>query len=289
MPIYGRRAFLGGAASFWACSVAADGPRLAIIDWAMLETALMLGHTPVAACELERFRTDIEWPTVPDGVIDLGLRGAPNMELIQTLQPNLILSSPWYERMHTRLRALAPVLSVAVYNTASPPFSEALNALHVVGERLGASGLARRTAENALAELEATAGRISEFRDRPIYVVDIGDARHFRAFGPDSMFGDVLDRLGFENAWKRPSEFAFSAPVPLERLAERPDARILAVAPIPIEARAALRRSVLWNRLEPVAEGRFGVIGTLNPFGGVPAGLLFARFMANALIGGSVT
>jgi len=54
------------------------------------------------------------------------------------------------------------------------------------------------------------------------------------------------------------------------------------VSDIPIVARRALARSVLWNRLGPVANGRVSMLGEINPFGGVPAGLRFARLMTTA-------
>ena len=80
-------------------AAAGAAPRLAAIDWAMLECALMLGITPVAACELIRFRADAVEPLVPAPVTDLGLRGSPNFELLQLTRPDLILTSPWYAQI----------------------------------------------------------------------------------------------------------------------------------------------------------------------------------------------
>ena len=95
--------------------------------------------------------------------------------------------------------------------------------------------------------------------------------------------GNVAALLGLENAWTAPTEFSFAAPTPLERLAARPEARILSVGPIPPGAAPGLRRSVLWNRLTPVAEDRFEVLPPVNPFGAVPAALRFARLATEAL------
>lgn len=115
----GRRAVLGLAAGLLAAGAArgqgAAPPRLAAVDWAMLETAVAIGHMPVAACELIRFRIDAARPEIPPGVIDLGLRGAPNYELLQLARPDLILSSPFYVQHRARLETIAPVLSVDVY------------------------------------------------------------------------------------------------------------------------------------------------------------------------------
>ncbi len=63
-----RRDFVFGAAAtvLTARSAAASGlPRLAAIDWAMLETSIALGVMPVAATELIQFRKDAIEPEIP--------------------------------------------------------------------------------------------------------------------------------------------------------------------------------------------------------------------------------
>nr|WP_269142433.1 ABC transporter substrate-binding protein [Mangrovicoccus algicola] len=262
---------------------AAPGPRLAAIDWAMLETAAAIGAMPVAACELLRFREDAVEPALPGSVTDLGLRSAPNMELLQLVRPELILSSPWYAPMAPRFGTIAPVLSLPVYVPGESPWPHAIAALHALAERLDMPRAAEAAAAAAAHDLAGLAARLAPFRDRPVYVADIGDARHFRAFGADSMFGAILGELGLENAWTGGSRYAFAAPVPIERLAERPEARIVTVSGIPVLARRALETSVLWNRIPAVAEGRLLHLAPVNPFGGVPAGLRFARLLAAGL------
>ena len=266
-----------------ALPVSAGRPRLAAIDWAMLETAMALGVVPVAACELIRYRETAIAPEIPAHVTDLGLRGSPNFELLQLTRPELILSSNYYTQIEDRLSAIAPVLAPSFYVSGEAPWPKAIAALHVLADRLGQPELGARAAARAEAELATLARRLEAAGNRPVYVIDIGDARHFRAFGADSMFGDLLTRMGLENAWDRPSRFAFSAPVPLERLAERPEARIVTVSGVPTLARRSLERSVLWSRLEPVARGRLHHLAGVNPFGGVPAGLRFARLLTAAL------
>nr|WP_296430102.1 ABC transporter substrate-binding protein [Roseovarius sp. BRH_c41] len=278
----GRRAFLGGMMALWGLPAQARGPRLAAIDWAMLETAMALGVVPVAACELIRYRADAVRPEIPAQTVDLGLRGSPNFELLQLTRPDLILSSPYYTGIAPRLGSIAEVMSLPFYIPGESPWPKAMAALHALADRLDLPHVAARVAAETEAELAAHARRLTLWRDRPVYVIEIGDARHVRAFGADSMFGAVLEQLGLENAWSRSTRFAFAAPLPLERLAERPEARIVLVSDIPIVARRALARSVLWNRLGPVANGRVSMLGEINPFGGVPAGLRFARLMTTA-------
>lgn len=280
----GRRAVLLAAAGLLAAGPARarSAPRLAAIDWAMLESAIALGHMPVAACELIRYRQDTDTPRIPAGVTDLGLRGAPNYELLQLMRPDLILSSAFYSAHEARLGRIAPVLSLAFYLPGEPPLPRALAALDALGAALDAPGAALRARAETEARLDALAARLAPFRDRPVALINIGDARHMRAFGHDSMFGNVLDRLGLQNAWTDRTAFSLRAPLPLERLAGMPDARLVIVGAVPVEARAGLDRSILWRALPPVAQGRLYRMPQVNAFGGTPSALHFAALLAQA-------
>jgi ferric hydroxamate transport system substrate-binding protein len=117
---------------------------------------------------------------------------------------------------------------------------------------------------------------------RPAFVISLGDSRHFRAFGADSMFGDVLERLGIVNAWTDDTSYSAAAPVGLEALARVPDASIVVVSPLPPEVRRTLPANELWNALPAVREGRVAVLDSINHFGGLPSARRFARLFAGA-------
>lgn len=281
-----RRAFLTAAGILLAAGLplrADSAPRLAAIDWAMLETATALGHMPVAAAELIRFRADVGVPAIPDTVTDLGLRGAPNFELLQLVRPTLILSSPYYTRYQARMEAIAPVLSLPFYLPGEAPLPKAMDALDALAWRMGDPAAGTRTRAQSDAHLDRLAARVARHADRPLALVDIGDARHLRAFGFDSLFGSTLTRIGLRNAWSEATAFSFLAPVPLERLADMPDARLVIAGPIPPQARGALARSRLWQALPQVAQGRVHQLPRMNAFGGVPAALRFGDLLADAL------
>lgn len=281
-----RRAFLTAAGILLAAGLplrAGAGPRLAAIDWAMLETATALGHMPVAAAELIRFRADVGVPAIPDTVTDLGLRGAPNFELLQLVRPTLILSSPYYTRYQARMEAIAPVLSLPFYQPGAAPLPKAMDALEALARQIGDPAAGGRARARADAHLDRLAARVARHADRPLALVDIGDTRHLRAFGFDSLFGSTLTRIGLRNAWSEATAFSFLAPVPLERLADMPDARLVIAGPIPPQAQGALSRSRLWQALPQVAQGRVHHLPRMNAFGGVPAALRFGDLLARAL------
>lgn len=259
------------------------GPRLAAIDWAMLETAIAIGHMPVAAAELIRYRQDVAQPEIPADVTDLGLRGAPNFELLQLIRPDLILSSNYYTRYEDRLAEIAPVLSLPFYVPQQPPLPKVLAALSILADRIGDPLAGQRALQDTQADFDAQAARAAAFADRPLCLVNIGDARHMRAFGYDSLFGNVLDRLGLQNAWADVTQFSFLAPVPIEKLVQMPDARLVIVGDVPAYARRSLSHSILWQHLPAVTEDRVYFVPDGNPFGGAPSATRFGAGLIAAL------
>lgn len=277
-----RRALtlLGGVLLLTASPARAATPRLAAIDWAAFETALALGAVPVAATELRQFRTIAVEPDVPAAVTDLGLRGAPNYELLATIAPELILISNFYESQRPVLERVAPVLSLPIHLPGRRPYDPAEAATRLLGDRLGlpADGLI----DAARAEIDACRACLSGLGERPVFIVSLGDSRHFRAFGPDSMFGDVLERLGGRNAWSAVSRYAAAAPVGIEALARVPEAAVVVVEPVPPEARA-LADGAIWRALPMVREGRVATLPPVNHFGALPSARRFARLFTKAM------
>lgn len=257
--------------------------RIAVVDWAMFETLLALGIAPVAATELVQFRKIAIEPNVPPQVADLGLRGSPNFEMLRLSNPDLIISSRWFTWVQDSLERIAPVVSYSVYETNRPPYAPAEQITLALGERIGRLAQARAYVDASALELAGASRRVADKTARPLFLINLGDARHFRVFGADSMFGDVLQRLGFRNAWPKPTSYAATAPMPLEALAEVPDAWIVIISPVPPDARSTLSDSPLWRALPAVRDGRVVTLPPINPFGALPAARRFARMLAEAL------
>jgi ABC-type Fe3+-hydroxamate transport system substrate-binding protein len=284
-----RRALLGAALGVPVLGTAKAGSRerIAVVDWAMLETLLALRIVPVAATELIQFNKIAIEPPVPPQVADLGLRGSPNYEMLRLANPDLIVSSPWFAWATETLERIAPVASYAIYEPGRPPYSPAEQVMKALGERLGRDRQARLSLEAAASEIEGAKRLLAGKTGHPVFLINLGDARHFRVFGADSMFGDFLQSLGFRNAWPRPTSYGAAAPIPLEALAEVPEAFIVIVSPVPPDAQGTLARSPLWQAIPAVRARRVMTIPPVNPFGALPAARRFARLFTEALSGAS--
>ena len=259
--------------------------RVAAIDWGMLETLLALGIEPVAATELMQFRKIAVEPAVPQSVVDLGLRGAPNYELLLTVAPDLIVISNFYEYQRPMLERIAPVFAQTVYEAGVPPYPLAEAAALALGERLGRQAEAKSYVDDTAREIAQLRNVLPRASTRPAFVISLGDSRHFRAFGRDAMFGDVLTRLGIENAWTDETSYSAAAPVGLEALARVPEASILIVSPLPADVGRSLPTNALWNALPAVRQNRVTVLEPVNHFGCLPSARRFARLATAALAG----
>jgi iron complex transport system substrate-binding protein len=285
IPHIGRRQALALLAAFALPRTSRASPprRIAAIDWAMLETLIALGVMPIAMTELVQFRKDAVEPKIDAAVADIGLRGTPNFELLRLLKPELILTSPFYARHEATLRSIAPVLSCRFYAPGEPPYQKALDAVSMLARELDLEDKAAQVLARQTQLIEEASRSLKPFASRPTYLVNVGDARHVRIFGADSMFGDMLVRLGMRNAWNDRSRYTFAAPVPIENLAAEPDARIVIISEVPVEARQALKNSLIWRSLDPVRAGRVLMLDNINPYGGVVAAMRFARLLNTAM------
>ncbi len=284
MTALSRRVFIAGAALAGLAGRAdAREPRVAAMDWALLETLLAIGVTPVAAAELVLFRAVAVEPPVPPEVIDIGLRGAPNFEALRLARPNLIFSSNYYAEAEAKLRLIAPVETISVYVRGQPPFALAEAAALQLGAATGREAAARALIAETQADLDRSKAALAARDGRPLIIINLGDARHFRVFGPDSMFGEALTRMGLKNAWTERTFYSASAPVGIEALARFPDAWIVILPPVPPDALRVLQDSAVWNAFPNVRENRVLKLASLNPFGGLPTARRFARLMTGAL------
>jgi iron complex transport system substrate-binding protein len=247
-----------------------------------METLIAIGSNLVAGTELTQFRQVAVTPTVPAGVADLGLRGTPNFEVLLDTRPDLIFNSNFYAWADERMRLIAPVESHAIYTPGQSPYVLSEQATLAIGDLLGLPS-AKALVEGTREALENYRVRFAQGDHRPILPINLGDARHFRVFGSDSIFGEVLARTGLTNAWPDLTSYSATAPVGIEKLAAMPDAWILLIPPYPAEAYAELQESTFWNALPPVREGRVILIGSINSYGALPTARRFADLLAGGL------
>ena len=258
-------------------AMAAAPRRIVSLDFGLAETLLEIGTVPVGLTATDDWNDWVAEPRLPSSVVNLGGTFEPNVELLLELKPDLILLTPYLASLSDKLRRIAPVLSLPLYDEGGEPLKRATEAARHLGRITGNSD----AAESLIARVDATFARV---RDRlrsvstmPVCIVQFMDARHVRVFGAKSMFQDVLDRIGLTNAWTRETNYWGFATVGIEALATTTDIRVLRLAQANDYIR--LSQGPLWRSMPFVQRGRVTALPPVLMFGALPSAERFARLV----------
>ncbi|MEU3495705.1 ABC transporter substrate-binding protein [Kitasatospora cineracea] len=136
--------------------IKAQPKRVVVLDSGELDDVTLLGITPVGAVA-PHLKTEGGFPAYlkgkVDGTKDVGPMNEPNLELIASLKPDLILTSKVrHEKVYDKLNAIAPTVMA---ETTGEPWKANL--------KLYAQALGKETeAAKALGDYEARAARLGE-------------------------------------------------------------------------------------------------------------------------------
>lgn len=268
-------------------SRAATPTRVASLDYGLAETMLAIGTVPVAVAAAADWKTWVVEPPLPSSVQDLGAGQEPNFERLAALRPDLILTTDYVAMVEPALARIAPVERLTLFAAGVPPMARARDVMRTLGARLDRADAARDALARFDAEMDAIAARLAGRRRQPLLLATFMDPRHVRVYGTASLYGNVLSRLGLANAWPAEVNYWGFSTVGIEALGDRPDARLVAIEPVPPDVWPVLARSPLWTALPFVRAGAISTIAPALMFGALPSALRFARLLAADLEGGS--
>jgi iron complex transport system substrate-binding protein len=260
----------------------AASPRTIVLDWAVAETLVALGHPPTGCAEIPSY-VATAGSRMPASVVDVGLRLAPNRELMQMLAPDFILINPAQEYLRPLLEPFCKVMVVPIYTSVGEPYRLAQEAALTLGRLFDDEVGARRLITAADAEILRARPRLATYDGRSLLALEFIDGKHAVVFGRASMFHGVSTLLGLHDAWTGGSNSWGVAEIDVEALVTYPEARVVYLTPLPAEARRMMKESVLWARLPIVRKQRVTPLPPLWAFGGLPSAVRFARVLANAL------
>ncbi len=272
-----------GGPGFAATAVHAPVRRAIALDWAAAETLAAMGRPPIAVAELPSYARAIVAPSMPPDVIDVGLRLEPNLELMQSLQPDLILINPAEATLRTVLAPLAPIQIVSIYGEAGSPLDRAREVTNTLARLVDAKPGADALLEQLDAAMAKARQRLRVYDGRPLYVIGFIDEQHVAVATRGSLFQGVLDLLGLRNAWQGEANSWGATVVGVESLLPAPEARLAYLTPWTGDLRMAVTYSQLWKRLPFVQAGRVVGLPPVFPFGALPSAMRFAELLSGAL------
>ncbi|WP_217575380.1 ABC transporter substrate-binding protein [Mesorhizobium sp. GbtcB19] len=282
-----RRAALGlfalPFASVRPVSAATKPPRIACLDDGLAETLLLLGVKPVAIADRKVWEDWVVEPALPPEVADIGTLLEPNLEFLEQLKPDLILSIPYLDGIKPLLERVAPVTTIGIYIENGQPYRNAVEATRKLAGLVGREAEGEALIEATETSLAKVRRELAPFAARPLYVVSFMDPRNVRVYGRMSMFQDVFDRIGIRNAWTAATNYWGFSTVGIDSLATADDARLAYLEPLPAGAGGTLTESPVWSAMPFVRDRSIMRLPPVLMFGALPSAARFARVLAETM------
>lgn len=268
----------------WPASAASSAtPRIAALGWACAQTLLALGVVPQVIPEIDRYGKLVVEPEIPSSVQEIGLRSEPNLELLQSFAPDIIIIDPSLMAAMPRLKLIAPVEVFTIFVPGRRPLETARVSTTALARRIGVQAACDAYLANFDTAMERYTAQLRDYHGGPLCLVSELIRNRALVFGPNSLYQDVLDRLGLKNAWAGQTSLWGHATIGLEALAAVPAARLVLLSARLADIEALLTTTPVLRTLPLLRNGQMTVLSNHFFYGGVPAAERFARMLAERL------
>ncbi|MGV3346796.1 Fe(3+)-hydroxamate ABC transporter substrate-binding protein FhuD [Enterobacteriaceae bacterium LUAb1] len=264
-------------------ALSTDLHRIIALEWLPAELLLALGIPPLGVAETYAYRQWVREPRLPAGVIDVGLRTEPNLELLTQMQPSLLLYSNGYGPSPRMLTRIAPGMGFDFNDGSGKPLMVVRHALLTLGERLGLRQRAVEHLDNFDRTLADVRIRLARFTGQSVLLMTLMDNRHALVFGKTSLFAEVISMLGLNNAWHGETNFWGSTVVGIERLAGVRDARVICFDHDNVAVMKETVHSPLWQSLPFVRQQQFSTAPAVWFYGATLSVMNFCQILVQAL------
>lgn len=256
-----------------------DINRIAALEWLPVELLVALGVMPLAVADIHNYNLWVQDPPLADSVIDVGQRTEPNLELLQQLNPSLILLSKGYGPAARKLQPIGPTMEFSFNDGSGKPLTVAKNALQQLAQRLGLEVRATQHLHQLDAFLQDARRRLQGYRQQPLLLFSLLNSRHVLVIGQQSLFQEVMDQLGIENAWQGETNFWGTAVVGIERLATIKNARAIYFDHGNQAMMDKVSATPLWQALPFVRQGQLWQMPAVWFYGATLSAMRFCRLL----------
>lgn len=259
-----------------------DITRIAALEWLPVELLIALDVVPLAVADIHNYNLWVQEPRIPASAIDVGQRTEPNLELLQQLNPSLILLSQGYGPSPQKLQPIAPTMEFGFNDGSGKPLTVGKNSLQQLAQRLGLEARATHHLQQFDIFLRDARSRLQGYREQPLLLFSLLDTRHVLVIGQQSLFQEVLDQLGIENAWQGETNFWGTAVVGIERLAVIKNARAIYLDHGNQAMMDKVSASPLWQALPFVRQGQLRQMPAVWFYGATLSAMRFCRLLEQA-------
>lgn len=254
--------------------------RVVALNWGATEELIALGVTPVGVADMRGYRDWVARPALPEGITDVGRRAEPSLELLVSLQPDLIIIGSQQRGLLEKLEPIAPVLYFDNYRADHDNAAAVEQSFLALARVLGLEQVAKTRLQQREQRLNALAQQLQmHFNGQPpkVAVVRLGDTAHARVYGANSMVEAALDALRLENALPQPVTPWGQVQKKVTDLAAVGEGALLYIEPFP--KREQLFEMPLWQFMPFVQNQRFAAVEPVWTYGGA----LSIEYLAEAI------
>lgn len=208
LPAFARAGQLSGRTS----------PRTVALEWSAVETLYALGLTPVAMSDITGYNNWVSQPAIPPQVAELGLRTEPNLELLASLAPDLLILPEHSPLSVPRLQQIAPVWQYPFAVAGKSLLSVATDNILQLASRLDRQTQARQYLSGYAQQQDLYRQQLQPFAGKKILMFSLMSSRQALVLTPDSIFGEVLQHLGLQCAWQGATSIWGSVIIGIEQL-----------------------------------------------------------------------
>ncbi|QUJ69077.1 iron-siderophore ABC transporter substrate-binding protein [Photobacterium sp. GJ3] len=245
--------------------------KVVTLDWALTETVLSLGVTPVGVADQAGYRTWVGEPQLPDAAKNVGSRREPNLELLAEMKPDVILISEHMSPVYQQLSAIAPTLVYSVYNKAKTPLNNAVSITRQLGWVLGKETQANQVIEHTMAVLKTNgdAVKASDSGHKPLMFIRFINDKTLRIHSEGSLAQDTISAMGLKNDWQEPTNLWGFTTAGIEKMAEHQSSNVMIFGPLKAEERQKLTASPLWQAMAFTRDNAVYELPAIWTFGGL--------------------
>lgn len=260
--------------------------NVVVTDWALLEQMLELGVTPIGAPELENYRRLVVQPALPLTVEDIGLRVAPSLQRVKTLQPELVVLGTNQKELS---RPFSLFTRVAYYKSFSERYrtngSKSRERFLQIAELFQKTELAEKklaALDQRLAELRAQLHQHFAGELPKVTTIRFSSPSKALVYGHNSMPAYALEQLGLSSEITVALSQWGEQELPIKQLAAVEQGYLIYFAPV--EPLQAVLSSPEWLALPVVAEKRAVAGAAVWSYGGAMSVGYIAEAVAAVLL-----
>lgn len=182
--------------------------RVAVLEWQQIEDTLTLCITPVAVSDPEGYATYVTAETIPEGVVDIGTRGEPDLDALYATNPDLIVVEAFSadDELITSLEQRGVPVLATVGADGADPIGNMKTVFSMIAEATGRTERADvvlQQFDDHLAEAKAAVSTVDLPTTDFLYFdgwIEGGNVV-IRPYGKGALFTALGEQLGLTAAW----------------------------------------------------------------------------------------